>query len=222
LTGGFFAANLAAGGTMPRTLFPLAALALCACGDNRYDLYEHEPESFRTIAVWVEPHPDIPPELARQACESWRPEGVLCEIVADPMMALVRIRSSIGPCEKLKDGTYPLGRAYGGGDITLEIECLRKYGGAPIAERVLWPVIAHEVGHELGIWIHVPTGCDGPDVMEHPEVGPVCGTALMNPEAHFGLKGITTIDHGAYGLREEDHSVLRIAPDEGCTFTARE
>lgn len=207
---------------MTRTVLCLA-LALGACGDNAYDLYEAEPESYRTVTVWVEPHPDIPPETARLACESWRPEGVLCETAPSSEEALIRIHAFTGPCVELEEeGTYPLGHAMVGGDITLEIECMRKVGATPIPERVLWPVIAHEVGHELGIWHHVPTDCGDPEAMEHPEGGPVCGEALMNPMIHYGLKGILLMDHYAYGLRDEDFSVLRLAPDEGCTFVSRE
>lgn len=208
---------------MRRASFPFIAI-LAACGDDipSYDLYDAEPESFQTILVWVDPHPDVPPELAREACESWRPEGVLCALAASSEEADVRIHAFNGPCEENDDGTYPLGYAVGGGDITLIIECLRRFGGEPIAESALWPTISHEVGHQLGIWTHVPADCEDPGVLDHPEVGPVCGTALMNPMVHRGLVGITLIDHYAYELRDENGSILRMAPAEGCTFFARD
>lgn len=204
---------------MPRSV--VLCFLLCACGDNAFNLYHAEPEAFRTVTVWVEPHPDVPADLAREACEAWRPEGVLCELAASSEEALIRIRAFTGPCEKREDGMYPLGWATEGGDVTLMIECLRKFGGTPVGKRVLWPVISHEVGHELGVWTHVPTGCEDPEVMTHPELGPVCGAALMNPSVHDGLYGITVIDHAAYDLRDVDHSVLRLAAD-GCVLTAAE
>ncbi|HTK60126.1 MAG TPA: hypothetical protein VL283_02880 [Candidatus Baltobacteraceae bacterium] len=209
---------------MTRSALFLAAVALGACGDNGYDLYEAEPASFRTVTFWVDPHPDVPADLARQACESWYPEGVLCALAPSSEEALIRIHAFEGACVEIEgqEGAYPLGHAVGGGDITLEIECMRKFGGTPIAERVLWPVVAHEVGHELGIWDHVPTDCGDPEVLMHPEGGPVCGTALMNPMIHYGLEGILIEDHYAFDLRDEDWSVLRLAPDEGCTFVAKE
>lgn len=208
---------------MPRPFLPVFAL-LVACGDNldSYDLYDDDPDGFRTVTLWVAPHPDIPPDLARMACESWRPEGVLCRLVDDAHDALVRIRPHEGECVENEDGSYPLGRAWVGGEIALEIECLRRFGGTPPARSALWPVISHEVGHQLGIWTHVPAGCDEPGVVEHPEGGPVCGEALMNPMIHRGLEGITMLDHYAYDLRDEDFSVLRLAPDEGCVFNGRD
>jgi len=190
---------------MTRSIFCLA-LALGACGDDAYDLYAHEPDSFRTATLWVDPHHEVPAELARQACEAWRPEGVLCELAPDPMVALVRIHMYPGPCEKNEDGSYTLGYASVGGDITLMIECLHRFGGMPIDEDLLWPTIAHEVGHELGIWMHIP-----PDE----------GVALMNPKIHEGLYGITVLDHEAYLVRDADRGVLRLGP-EGCTLTTRE
>lgn len=208
---------------MPRPFLPALAL-LAACGDNlaSYDLYAHDPESFRTVTVWVDPHPDVSADVAVRACEAWRPEGVLCASAASSLDGLIRIHAYDGPCEENDDGTYPLGYATEGGDITLMIACLHRFGGTPVAEDALWPVVSHEVGHELGIWRHVPTDCADPEIMTHPEYGPVCGTALMNPLVHRGLLGITVIDHAAYELRDEDHSILRLAPEEGCIFLARD
>ena len=208
---------------MSRQFLPLLAL-VAACGDDlrSYDLYEDDPDGSKTVTLWIAPHPDIPAELARMACESWRPEGVLSALVDDPHSALIRVRPSEGECVENEDGSYPLGRAWVGGEIALEIECLRRFGGTPPARSALWPVIAHEVGHQLGIWTHVPVDCDGPEVMTHPEGGPVCGVALMNPMVHRGLDGITVIDHYAYDLRNEDLSVLRLTADEGCTFVGRD
>ena len=191
---------------MPRPFLFLVALA--ACGDDLpgYDLYEDEPETYETISVWVQPHADVPAETARQACEAWRPEGVRCALVDDPQEALLRIRAVDGPCEKRDDGQYVLGRAWVGGEVALMIGCLRKFGGTPVGEDLLWPVVSHETGHQLGIWTHVP---------------PEDGVALMNPKVHEGLYGITLLDHEAFLAREEDLSILRLA-DEGCVLTFSE
>ena len=190
---------------MTRT-FLCALAALAACGDNDPPLYDHDPGSFSTVTVWVDPHPDVPPETAREACEAWYPEGVLCELAPSSEEALIRIRPLTGACEKTEDGSYVLGIAWEGGEIALVIECLRKFGGTPIGVDILWPVIAHEVGHQLGIWTHVD---------------PEKGFALMNPKVHEGLFGITPLDHEAFLARDEDHGVLRSAPG-GCVLTFRE
>jgi hypothetical protein len=102
------------------------------------------------------------------------------------------------------------------------VACLHRFGGTPIADDALWPVVSHEIGHELGIWTHVPTDCDDPETRTHPELGPVCGPALMNPMVHRGLRGITVLDHAAYDLRDEDHSILRLDADGGCVLRARD
>ena len=70
---------------------------------------------------------------------------------------------------------------------------------------LLWPTIAHEIGHELGIWFHVDAEA---------------GVALMNPTVHHGLYGITELDHEAYLMRDVDGSVVRAAP-RTCILTAR-
>lgn len=206
---------------MVRMAFSLIALA-AACGDDivAYDLYEAEPAAFRTVTLWVEPHPEVPAALAREACESWRPEGVLCATVDDPLGALVRIRAVEAPCEKREDGSYTLGVAWVGGDVALMIGCLRKFGGTPIDVDLLWPVISHEVGHQLGIWDHVPTSCEEGEPSGHPEAGPACGVALMNPAVRRGLYGITLHDHHAYALRDEDRSVLQASAREACALAA--
>lgn len=188
---------------------PYLAWTLClcaACGDDAYDLYEGEPDAFRTVTVWTDPHPDVPAETARMACEAWRPEGVLCAAAPVSSEALIRIHAYEGPCEKREDGTYALGSATVGGDITLMIGCLRKFGGTPVGEDVLWPTVSHEVGHQLGIWFHV---------------SPEDGVALMNPMMHEGLYGITLLDHQAFGMRDADRAVLRLAPG-GCILTAHD
>lgn len=191
---------------MPRPLLSLLALAACGDGLSGHEPYEADPETFRTVSVWVQPHPDVLAETARRACEAWRPEGVHCALVGDPQEAALRIRSVDGPCEKRDDGSYALGVAWVGGEVALMIGCLRRFGGTPVGEDLLWPVISHETGHQLGIWTHVPTEA---------------GFALMNPMAHRGLYGITLLDHEAFLAREEDLSILRFAED-GCVLTIPE
>ena len=190
---------------MTRTFLCLAA-CLAACGDDTdYDLYDDDPAEIGTVTVWADPHPDVDPMFAAAACEAWRPEGIACMSVGSSQEALIRIHSYTGACEKEDDGSYVLAYAVEGGDITLIIECLRLFGGTPIHEDLLWPTIAHEIGHELGIWWHVD---------------PMAGMALMNPMVHRGLYGITELDHEAFLMRDTDHSVVRSAP-RTCILTAR-
>jgi hypothetical protein len=187
-------------------LFLCLAAVTAACGDNiTYDLYEDEPGDTKTVTVWVDPHPEADAAFAAEACEAWRPEGIVCEAAASRYEALIRIHAYAGACEERDDGTYVLAYAVEGGDITLMIECLRKFGGTPIDPDLLWPTIAHEVGHELGIWWHVD---------------PKAGIALMNPMVHDGLYGITELDHEAYLMRDKDGSVIGAAP-RSCILTAR-
>lgn len=211
---------------MPRTLFPVVLLALAACGDDGYDWYQDDPPPAGTVRVWVEADDAIPAETVREACEAWRPEGVLCELADAPDAADIRVYADDADCVQGDGGLYPLGWAQEGGEIRLFVDCLHRFGGTPIARDLLYPVVAHEVGHQLGLWTHVPAKCDptpdDPAAQRLIDLG-ICGTALMNPIVHKGMIGITVLDHEAYAIRDKDHAVLKAADGTpGCVLGIRE
>ena len=111
---------------------PAPAPAAARDRDDDDDLYDDDPSGTETVTVWVDPHQEADPALAVEACEAWRPEGIVCASAASSQEALIRIHAYGGACERTDDGSYVLAYAVEGGDITLIIECLRKFGGTPI------------------------------------------------------------------------------------------
>ena len=201
---------------MSRMIFPACLLVLAACADNDPGTYEDAAPPDRTAHIWVDADDAIPPDTVLEACEAWRSEGVLCEFAEDPSEADIHFIVDDSPCVGDETGFYPLGRSSPGGDVLLFTACLHQFGGDPIDRDLLFPVVAHEVGHELGLWFHVPEDCDVLPEDANSQVlfyFGICGKALMNPITHRGLLGITDLDHAAFGFRDEDNSVLKVAPD---------
>jgi hypothetical protein len=61
-------------------------------------------------------------------------------------------------------------------------------------------VMGHEVGHELGIWEHVPPDCK--------KGVTICGRALMNPTYDPDVDYITPIDALAFDARNLLYAVV--------------
>jgi hypothetical protein len=86
-------------------------------------------------------------------------------------------------------------------------KCLDAKGGA-FEPGQLKAVMTHEVGHQLGIWDHVPYAPECKDAKTHPGGRKVCGPAVMNPHYNPRIGYVTEIDALAFDVRDREHSVL--------------
>lgn len=217
---------------MFRALFLLASLSVACvrdpveatetCGVG-LEPYVGEPETFLTIDLWVEDDPDLPPIDVKEGCELWLPKGVQCRLISTELLGEVRVYAAREPCREAEGGGYVLATAESNGRVRVFLECLRELfepdpsGGA--SRRVLRLIIGHEAGHEAGMWWHVPEDCAEAE-RTHPESGPLCGEALMNPEIDPNTCFITPTDAAAFDLRDRDATPIgyALAPDgePGC------
>jgi len=69
-------------------------------------------------------------------------------------------------------------------------------------------VMTHEIGHQVGIWRHVPLSCKG-EPLRHPSGALVCGSAVMNAVLDGDITYVTVIDGLAFDLRNQDVNSLR-------------
>ena len=124
------------------------------------------------------------------------------------------------------DGTYTLATAFGDHTVVFETQCMAMRPDGTAEPNMFRTVMGHEMGHQLGVWAHVPEGCDEPHVT-HPTGGPLCGQALMNPMFDSNISFMTALDHLAFEMRDRDASVLpggRPGISGGtplCVFTGR-
>lgn len=199
---------------MIRALLLLASLsAACArdpvevpetCGAG-LEPYAGEPETFLTIDLWVEDDPDLPPIDVKEGCELWLPKGVQCRLVPAEILGEVRVYAARESCRETEGGGYVLATAESNGRVRVFVECLRElYKTEPDGaanRQVLRLIVGHEVGHEAGMWWHVPEDCADAE-RSHPESGPLCGEALMNPAIDPDTCFITPADADAFDLRD--------------------
>ena len=114
--------------------------------------------------------------------------------------------------------------AYSGGDIKMMMRCLTQKDGVYDAHQFA-AVVTHEVGHQLGIWEHVPYLPKCEDAKTHPTGAKVCGKAVMNPYYDEDVDYVTDVDALAFDMRDPKYSVLvsdvppKDLPD--CIFRAR-
>lgn len=190
---------------MTKAIAALAA-ALCGCSPAADDAprpwvpIEPLGEGMSEVVVWVQDHPFLKRGTVSDGCVVWHPEGVRCRIADDEASADVRVFADDGACVKNDDGSYTLATAYPDRVIVVRMRCFRTAFGGGVDERKLATVMGHEIGHELGVWEHVPKTCDGPH-LTHPSDGPVCGRALMNPMYDKEVSFMTVHDHLAFEMR---------------------
>nr|ALV85548.1 hypothetical protein [uncultured bacterium pA1] len=206
-------------------MFVLAAAVASGCsGTAEPYAPDGQPSETHTVTVWVQDHPALRHNTAVLGCDIWYPEGIRCDITADEGSADVRVYAHDAPCAVRADGTFTLATAFGDRSIVFETSCFGRDADGGIDAHAYRTVMGHEIGHQFGIWSHVPRSCDEPHVT-HPTGGPVCGQALMNPMYDANISFETAIDHLAFDMRDRDSSVLEdgrpgiSGGDPLCVFT---
>ena len=162
-----------------------------------------------TLRIWIDADPRLPRAAILEGCATWRVERVTCVEVKDPALAKVRVYADDSDCSIKDDPDHvSLAWAYWGGSIRMMMRCM-PHKGAVYDPHEFHGVVAHEVGHQLGIWDHVPSSCDDKDVKIHAKDGrKICGRAVMNPYYDPDVIAPTAVDMMAFDERDVDHSVL--------------
>jgi len=154
------------------------------------------------LMIWVDPSSDLPKEDMLKACEEWRVMGIQCHLVTNKSSADVRVYSDTkDACARNKNGNRTVARAWQGGRIVFYRKCYGKMRSKS-ARRKFRAIGTHEVGHQLGIWDHVPESCDGKKVKTHPSKKKVCGKAVMNAMYDKNVYRLTLADKLAFDLRD--------------------
>lgn len=200
--------------TLILTLTAWAASSACSMLGPK----EHHPGDHTTaytVHVWIQADPRIPRQAVMAGCNKWQAEKITCLEVDNPELAKIRFYADDRPCvtkdpdhhEDLTIHTY-LAWAYTGGDIKMMMQCLPHDDGR-YEPREFAAVVTHEVGHQVGIWEHVPVSCDSKKVKKHSgDDREICGSAVMNSHYHSSTDYVTEIDALAFDERNTDFSVL--------------
>lgn len=198
---------------LAKPILLVAACGLFACQetptprepDSLFANWTGEPDQWLTLSVFTGSHSLLDEEKVWEACLQWMPKGVICDLVTDRQQADVTIDATDEKCDVKSDGTYTIGWASSNGvngRITIMAAC------PGWNDSQLIGVLAHELGHVIGIWKHVPLDCDEPH-LTHSNGQAVCGVATMNPMHNNGLYYTTPIDGLAFDLRDRQSSLLR-------------
>lgn len=185
----------------------LAFVLMLGCGAKPRPIEAAKPDPedpIRLLFVWIEEDARMPKEDVMRGCREWRMKNVLCIEVDDKDDADIRVTADDGDCVEKDEHTGAVTRtilawAFPNGDVTMMAKCLEKTPEGRFQAHQLAGVATHEVGHELGIWDHVPETCDDKKVAVHAGTGrKICGPAVMNPAYDRNVVVVTVVDGLAY------------------------
>lgn len=165
-----------------------------------------------TLPIWIEDDPRMPKEDVLRGCQEWQAKGITCVEVAREKDGKVRVYAVDEDCvEKDERGVTTrtvLARAFYGGRIKMMSRCMTKTADGLFNRHQLAGVVTHEIGHQLGIWDHVPRSCEGEGVLTHTPTGTkICGIAVMNKSYNRNVVSVTEIDAMAYDARDPKWSL---------------
>lgn len=221
---------------MFRTILALSLL-MFACGDNiLFPVSETcepggKPSGFHNVKLWIQDDPDVGQSQASMGCDLWQSKCYQCEMASESK-AQAKIHVDRKACVANFPGlSYTLAYSEPEGSITLIIECMRalfpREADDTPSRKALAIVLGHELGHEAGMWWHVPQSCDENTVRSTFERDlirqGICGQALMNAYIDLNVDAITDVDRLAFDIRDLGNSnfphVAATESEHGCVLT---
>ncbi len=191
-------------------LLALALLPFVACSNvppPRYVNPQHGKPT--TVTVWLDPRTGLPPQDTLAGCNYWNETDVRCVLTHNVVESDVAIIADDHPCSPNEKGSYDIAFASPARVISVRIDCF--YDTSRVAgfdAEEYRSVIAHEVGHEIGIWDHVPHSCEKPEEKAKPPASRLCGDAIMNPSYDPRVSYLTPADAVAFARRDRHYTVV--------------
>lgn len=166
------------------------------------------------LMIWVDPGSAIPKDDLLKACEEWQVMGIQCHLITSKSNADIRVYfDTKDPCAADKKGHRTLATAWKGGRIVFYRNCYGKMKSASV-RKMFRAIATHEVGHQLGIWKHVPESCKSKKVKTHPNGKKICGEAVMNPLYEKDIWFVTPVDKLAFDIRDRWIGVVEDGDEE--------
>jgi len=207
-----------------RAMLIMASFSL-SCGSGAKAYRPTGDEKPIPLTIWIDGNAKLSEADTLKACDEWKPKGIRCFVVEDKDKSSIQVYAeNEKECPKNKDDTYTLATAWRGGRIVFNMKCFGAIGKPDLHK--FRAVMVHEIGHQLGIWDHVPHDCKSGKPKKHPSGKSVCGVAVMNPMYDKDVFVITVVDGLAFDIRDEFIAVVvdgpGASPDEPvCTYRGR-
>lgn len=190
-------------------LLLLAALPLLACGNGlpaRFVSPQHGQQSM--VTVWLDPRAGLSSGDTLSGCNYWNELDVTCRMTPNIVEADVVVIADTHPCSPNEKGSYDIAFASPARVISVRLDCFydtSRTNGFDAQE--YRSVIAHEIGHEIGIWDHVSLECDKAESGK-PALMRRCGRAIMNPSYDAEVSYLTPADAVAFAGRDREYTVV--------------
>ncbi len=168
-----------------------------------------DPARYGIVRVWIEDHVYLPKADTMEGCNFWLAKGHQC-IIVPKEEADIEVYVNMQDCVADEKGNFPpSGLAYirqetNTGIITFWPRCSDDDATGKVDRAYYIALMAHEFGHELGMWNHVSDTCDASMAKwPIPTVDGirVCGPAIMN--SYVGARKLTQMDLLFYEARTD-------------------